>query len=277
MSSYDFQNLLLNKQELEKALGLKIDLTQPVVDYLADYSMLEYIPLSEAINIFLGEDPRILTSNRRHANIHYAVETLVRDKKLPAKVEQEFDINGNEWRYDIYLSHDTARAYAETYGFLWNVPPYKCVKTSDLSIADNSELLHQLSKKDEEIARLKAEIESLQQSQAKISELEKQLEQAQSIQLTPVTEAKVDNYNPKERETHLKLIYALTMARTNKDFSARSYFNNKGILKPYTIMNDLIRDFEESGIQGFSADSLRKKLAEILKMEELQTMMGKNH
>lgn len=165
MSSYDFQNLLLNKQELEKALGLKIDLTQPVVDYLADYSMLEYIPLSEAINIFLGEDPRILTSNRRHANIHYAVETLVRDKKLPAKVEQEFDINGNEWRYDIYLSHDTARAYAETYGFLWNVPPYKCVKTSDLSTADNSELLHQLSKKDEEIGRLKAEIENLKQAQ----------------------------------------------------------------------------------------------------------------
>ncbi|AHG76311.1 hypothetical protein X808_17910 [Mannheimia varigena USDA-ARS-USMARC-1296] len=112
----------------------------------------------------------------------------------------------------------------------------------------------------------------LQQANIKIIELEKQL--SLSSKMTEVNE---DNYNPKERETHLKLIYALTMARTNKDFSARTYFNNKGILKPYTIMNDLIRDFEESGIQGFSADSLRKKLAEILKMEELQAMMGKNH
>lgn len=152
------------------------------------------------------------------------------------------------------------------------------IKNSEITtIEDNKNLLQQLTAKDEEIAKLKAEIKSLQQAQAKISELEKQLEQAQSVQLPPMVEDEGDNYNPKERETHLKLIYALTMARTNKDFSASAYFNNKGMLKTSTMMNDLINDFEESGIQGFSADSLRKKLAEILKMEELQTMMGKNH
>lgn len=122
---------------------------------------------------------------------------------------------------------------------------------------------------------LEAEISKNELQQAQILELEKQGQS--TSQTSKMAEVNEDNYNPKERETHLKLIYALTMARTNKDFSARSYFNNKGILKPYTMMNDLISDFEESGIQGFSADSLRKKLAEILKMEELQTMMGKNH
>ncbi|GAB1660846.1 hypothetical protein ABCW44_01400 [Mannheimia haemolytica] len=165
MNLNDFQNLLLNKQELEAALGKKLDFSEITPDYLADYAMFEYIPLPDVINIFLGDNPRKGSKSKRYSSIYDAIEILVRDKKLPAKVEQEFDINGNEWRYDIYLSHDTAREYAETYGFLWNVPPYKCVKTSDLSTADNSELLHQLSKKDEEIGRLKAEIENLKQAQ----------------------------------------------------------------------------------------------------------------
>lgn len=44
-----------------------------------------------------------------------------------------------------------------------------------------------------------------------------------------VIEIKTNNYNPKEKENHLKLIYALTMARTNKDFSASAYFNSKAM------------------------------------------------
>lgn len=131
-----------------------------------------------------------------------------------------------------------------------------------------SSLVQQLTAKDEEILRLKEEIENLKKPELTKDETEQ--EQAKSSLIPQTAEAKVDNYNPKERETHLKLIYALTMARTNKDFSASVYFNSKGILKTSTMMNDLIRDFEESGIQGFSADSLRKKLAEILKIEDIQ-------
>lgn len=64
----------------------------------------------------------------------------------------------------IFISHDTARKYAETYELLWNVPPYKGI-VGNLETADNTEILQQLTAKDEEIAQLKAEIENLKQSQ----------------------------------------------------------------------------------------------------------------
>ncbi|AGK00651.1 hypothetical protein P2M32_00020 [Mannheimia haemolytica] len=38
MNLNDFQNLLLNKQELEAALGKKLDFSEITPDYLADYS-----------------------------------------------------------------------------------------------------------------------------------------------------------------------------------------------------------------------------------------------
>ncbi|WP_324682526.1 hypothetical protein [Bibersteinia trehalosi] len=160
----DFETTLLNRAELEQALGLKIDLKKDDSLNLEYYAMFEYIPLDEVICIFLELDhnKRTYKKNDNFHTIYRAIETQVRNGTLPAKVEQDHDINGHEIQYDISLSHKVAEQWAKTHNLLWNVPPYKAVNINTQT-ADNSELVQQLTAKDEEIARLKAEIESLKQ------------------------------------------------------------------------------------------------------------------
>lgn len=88
---------------------------------------------------------------------------------MPAKVEQDHDINGYEIQYDIALSHSVAEQWAKTHGLLWNVPPYKAVNINTQT-ADNSELVQQITAKDEEIARLKAEIVALKQQTQSVTQ-----------------------------------------------------------------------------------------------------------
>lgn len=161
----DFKTTLLNKAEIEQALGIKIDLKRNDEPNLELYSMFEYIPLNEVICLFLGLNPNRYSykKNDNFHTIYKAIETQVRNGTLPAKVEQDHDINGYEIQYDISLSHKVAEQWAKTHDLLWNVPPYRAVEINTQT-ADNRELVQQLTAKDEEIARLKAEISELKKT-----------------------------------------------------------------------------------------------------------------
>lgn len=183
-NQYSFQTTLLNKTEIEQALGIKIDLKKDDSLSLEYYAMFEHIPLDEVICIFLGLDhnKRSYKKNDNFHTIYRAIETQVRNGSLPAKVEQDHDINGHEIQYDISLSHKVAEQWAKTHDLLWNVPPYRAVEINTQT-ADNSELLQQLTAKDEEIARLKAEIENL--SKLAIQKNETEQEQTKDNEFTP--------------------------------------------------------------------------------------------
>lgn len=162
----DFKTTLLNKAEIEQALGITINLNKSNDGWhLEDYAMYEHLSLHTVVCIFLGMHPENINAHQHHRYevIYNAVSYAVRNNALPAKVEQDYDINGNEIQYDIYLSHDTARQWAKTHDLLWNVPPYRAVEINTQT-ADNSELVQQLTAKDEEIARLKAEISELKKA-----------------------------------------------------------------------------------------------------------------
>lgn len=162
----DFKTTLLNKAEIEQALGITINLNKSNDGWhLEDYAMYEHLSLHTVVCIFLGMHPENINAHQHHRYevIYNAVSYAVRNNALPAKVEQDYDINGNEIQYDIYLSHDTARQWAKTHGLLWNIPPYKAVEINTKT-ADNSELIQQLTAKDEEIARLNAEIAELKKA-----------------------------------------------------------------------------------------------------------------
>lgn len=180
----DFKTTLLNKAEIEQALGIKIDLKRNDEPNLELYSMFEYIPLNEVICLFLGLNPNRYSykKNDNFHTIYKAIETQVRNGTLPAKVEQDHDINGYEIQYDIALSHSVAEQWAKTHGLLWNVPPYRAVEINTQT-ADNSELVQQLTAKDEEIARLKAEIENL--SKLAIQKDKTEQEQTKDNEFTP--------------------------------------------------------------------------------------------
>ncbi|WP_025289922.1 hypothetical protein [Bibersteinia trehalosi] len=167
----DFETTLLNRTELEQALGIKINLNNNAT-FFDDYAMYSEINLHDAVCIFLDMHPENWNAHEhpRYNTIFNAIKQSAETGKITARIEQ--DKNGFN---QIFLTHDTIRQYAQTYNLQWNVPPYRAVEINTQT-ADNSELVQQLTAKDEEIARLKAEIEILQQ------------EQAQSIQLSPVEE-----------------------------------------------------------------------------------------
>ncbi|QLB42027.1 MULTISPECIES: hypothetical protein [Mannheimia] len=156
----DFETTLLNKAELEQALGIKINLNNSTT-HLDDYAMYSEINLHDVVCIFLDLHPEDWNAHEhpRYNTIFNAIKQSAETGNITARIEK--DRNGFN---QIFLNHDTIRRYAQTYNLLWNVPPYKAVEINTQT-ADNSELIQQLTSKDEEIARLKAEIESLKQAQ----------------------------------------------------------------------------------------------------------------
>ena len=172
MNLNDFQNLLLNREELEKALGVKINSQTDV--FLDDYAMFEYIKLEEVTALFLGLNPNEFKKNKYHPRyftIFNAIETAVRNNQITAKVDQEFDINGNEYQFDVYLTHDTAKQWAKTHGLKWNIPPYRPLIAEPETIINdhNADEIARLNaiieQQAETIAGLEAEVENLKKSE----------------------------------------------------------------------------------------------------------------
>ncbi|HII3786722.1 TPA: hypothetical protein ACY38A_000961 [Pasteurella multocida] len=166
----DFKNLLVNRAEIEKILGITIN---PPIDtekqYLKDYSMFEYINLEDVIAIFLGLNPNNYKARNNHPRywtIYKAIETVVRNGTLTASVVQDFDINGNEIQYDIRLSHETAKQWAKTYGLEWNVEPYKEI-TQNTILLQNTTNQEQIAELQARIDELEKENESLKQDKSR--------------------------------------------------------------------------------------------------------------
>lgn len=178
---YDFQHLLLNRREIEKLLD--IDLSKLVSDEdqsLNDYAMFPVIPLEEVIGIFLGLNPTELNRNRRNSRywtIFKAIEKAVRRGDISAEIEQDFDINGNEIQFDIFLSHEVAENWAKTHGLKWNIPPYRKpledaegnnqaieLENQSKSVIDSTELQEEKAKN----AQLQSEIERLKAENAEL-------------------------------------------------------------------------------------------------------------
>ncbi|RZN59111.1 hypothetical protein [Avibacterium paragallinarum] len=137
----------------------------------------------------------------------------------------------------------------------------------------NREQMQTYSRPENDIERqLREENKRIKDELAKAKEREKIYKEKMLTQDQQTTNAIIDKvtYNPSQRRTHQKIIYALLMARTNKDFSATAYFKANGDLKVSTISQELVKDMELSGIAGFSAETFRKELANILKLEETQ-------
>lgn len=181
MKINDFKTLLLNRNEIEQALG--INLTQTLTadeQCLNDYAMFSTIPLEDATAIFLGLNPNNQKHNRkypRYLTVFNVVETAVRRGEIKAEITQDFDINGNEIQFDISLTHDTAKAWAQTHGLKWNIPPYRkpsedaegnnqAIELENLSkpVIDSTELQEEKAQN----AQLKAEIERLKAENAEL-------------------------------------------------------------------------------------------------------------
>ena len=167
MNINDFKTLLINRNEIEKILGKTITIKNSEYEYLEDYAMFPEINLSDVVAIFLGLDPKgrkTPEQNRRYITIYNAIERAVRDGEIDAKIDQDFDINGNEVQFDIWLSHDTAKAWAKTYGFKWDVPPYRqLVNDKKLEVEKLSKPEISESEKDLVIKQLQAENVKLQE------------------------------------------------------------------------------------------------------------------
>ena len=204
ISLYDFQHLLLNRREIEKLLD--IDLSKLASDEdqsLNDYAMFPVIPLEEVIGIFLGLNPTELNRNRRNSRywtIFKAIEKAVRRGDISAEIEQDFDINGNEIQFDIFLSHEVAENWAKTHGLKWNIPPYRKpledtegnnqaieLENQSKSVIDSTELQKEKAKNTQlqaENERLKAELKA---QQDRMAELEQKLQQS-AVDSEPVLE-----------------------------------------------------------------------------------------
>ncbi|WP_439293937.1 coiled-coil domain-containing protein [Lonepinella sp. BR2882] len=164
MSVNEFQELLLNKSEIEKILGLSINLTGNS-DY-EDFKMLKMIDVNDVIAIFLDLPVGIYANDIRE---HYRYNTIFNaiceysENNKSDDIQVECDINGNI--YNIKVSHNFARQWAITHGLSWNVPPYREIN------------LNKETENNEEILQLQSRITELEQqladTQKQLAELQK--------------------------------------------------------------------------------------------------------
>lgn len=124
-------------------------------DLITDYEMFDEIPIEDAIAIFLGKDYHIVDrENFEFEKICLAMIRAINKDLIKATTER--DINGNI--LEAYITHETAKQWADTYGLKWNVAPYKPLINSAQPSGNNSQII---AEKEKEIAELKAEIEKL--------------------------------------------------------------------------------------------------------------------
>lgn len=169
MNLNDFQNLLLNREELEKALGVTINKANGNNDYLEDYRMFAELRLHDVVCLYLDLHPLDWNAHQhpRYEVIYNAIQQSAENNYIPARIEH--DINGNIT--DVYLAHDTAKQWAKTHGLKWNVPPYRPLIAGSYTITNNNNpdeiscLNAIIEQQTETIARLKAEIESLKKTE----------------------------------------------------------------------------------------------------------------
>lgn len=110
--------------------------------------------------------------------------------------------------------------------------------------------------------------------QAKITELENQLQAQQSAvdsqEVLPVSNLD-EKYNPTERETHLMMINAMAQMLTNPYFNAHKYIRGKNINKTdmsRDIAQHITKVLNEAATKPREEETIRKRLNEALKLNE---------
>ncbi|WP_077664858.1 hypothetical protein [Rodentibacter pneumotropicus] len=110
--------------------------------------------------------------------------------------------------------------------------------------------------------------------QAKITELENQLQAQQSAvnsqEVLPVNNLD-ESYNPTERETHLLMIDAMAKLLTNQNFNVNKYIRGKNINKKQIsedITEHITKVLNTPETKSRSLETIRKRLDEALKLNE---------
>lgn len=198
MNLNDFQNLLLNREELEKALGVTINKANVNNDFSEDYKMFAELRLHDVVCLYLDLHPLNWNAEQhpRYEVIYNAIQQSAENNSIPARIER--DINGNIT--DVYLTHDTAKQWAKIHGLKWNVPPYRpLIAEPDTTTNNNNP---------DEIARLNAIIE---QQAKEITELKDEIdnlkkpETAQATQ-PPTVEEKQNRISQPQRDIFTLLV-----------------------------------------------------------------------
>ena len=165
----NFHDLLINRNEIEEALGLSIQ-TNSEYEYLNDYSMYEYLDLKDVVCIFLNIPPQNTNyyQHPRYDLIYDAIEEAIRNKSINGIIDVGTDNFGNVCGQRIKITHDVAKAWANTYKLNWDVPPYKKIHIDELKpVADNplqtenANLKAQLEQQAQQIADLQSQLENL--------------------------------------------------------------------------------------------------------------------
>ncbi|WP_439234345.1 hypothetical protein [Lonepinella koalarum] len=203
MSVNEFQELLLNKSEIEKILGLSINLTGNS-DY-EDFKMLKMIDVNDVIAIFLDLPVGIYANDIRE---HYRYNTIFNaiceysENNKSDDIQVECDINGNI--YNIKVSHNFARQWAITHGLSWNVPPYREIN------------LNKESENNEETLQLQSRITELEQQ---LADTQKQLADLQNS----LPDESISKSKERIRDTN-KALFAL-LCHQNKNYSESGNLN----------------------------------------------------
>lgn len=174
----NFHDLLINRNEIEEALGLSIQ-TNSEYEYLNDYSMYEYLDLKDVVCIFLNIHPQNINyyQHPRYDLIYDAIKEAIQNKSINGIIEVVTDYYGNESGQRIKITHDVARAWANTYKLNWDVPPYKKIHIDELKpVADNplqtenASLKAQLEQQAQQIADLQSQLENLKKPDTQVVE-----------------------------------------------------------------------------------------------------------
>lgn len=252
MDMYDFQHLLLNRREIEKLLD--IDLSKLASDEdqsLNDYAMFPVIPLEEVIGIFLGLNPTELNRNRRNSRywtIFKAIEKAVRRGDISAEIEQDFDINGNEIQFDIFLSHEVAENWAKTHGLKWNIPPYR----KPLEDAEGNNQAIEL----ENQSKLAIDSTELQAEKAKNAQLQAENERlkAENAELKAQLQDNAQRQSAVDSESVLGDAKATRISKIQRDiFTLLVLKNYQGTESRNALFDVINADLKEQGINNKGA------------------------
>lgn len=157
MQRKDFNDLLLNREEVEKIIGMTITKSNAEDNYLEDYRMYPELCLHDVVCLCLGLHPKDQNAHQhpRYTVIYGALQQGAETGYLPSRRESDY------YEGDLYyITHDTAREWAKANGLKWDVPPYKPV-TFENEPLDKNHLETRNAQLEQEIARLQAEITEL--------------------------------------------------------------------------------------------------------------------
>lgn len=171
----DFKSLLINKREIELALGVSINLKTKddnnklnnSLNSLSTYAMMPEIPIEDVICIFLeipfGDRPI------EYELIYTALTDAIENNRIKGRAEHDYYGNAS-----YFISHDTAKRWAKTYGLNWNVPNYKDPNNTIVedTLEKDTDLVKKLEQADQRIAELKQQLAEAKSEIANLKKLE---------------------------------------------------------------------------------------------------------